>query len=278
MHTNSHLVGQISGRAHALLHALTRCLSLPLLLGATAALAQPKPVHDAPPGEPAKRVSQADQVRVLLVASLETTLSSPAAARITFLTTNMGGAFTKGQTLVAFDCDEPQARQKMAQAELAGAQETLEARVRMQGLEQASDVEVALAAAAVTKARGQIDLQRAQVAQCTIKAPWAGRVAKMHVKNFMSVTPSQPLLDLVASGPLRLKLNLPSKLVARVSPGTLLDVSIDETGKSYEVRVHAVNSRVDPVSQTVEVEAAVTKPYPELLPGMSGVANLAALR
>jgi RND family efflux transporter MFP subunit len=216
-------------------------------------------------------------VRVLLVAGLETTLSSPATGRITELNASLGAGFAKGATLVAFDCDEPQARLKMAQAELAGAQETLEARVRMQGLEQASDVEVAVAAAAVNKARGQVDLQKAQIAQCTIKAPWPGRVAKLHVKNYMSVTPGQPLLDLVMSGPLRLRLNLPSRLVAHVSKGTLLNVTIDETGKTYEARVHAVNSRVDTVSQTVEVEAAVTKSYPELLPGMSGVADLSSL-
>jgi multidrug efflux pump subunit AcrA (membrane-fusion protein) len=94
----------------------------------------------------------------------------------------------------------------------------------------------------------------------------------------MSVTPGQPLLDLVMSGPLRLKLNLPSKLVARVNKGTLLNVAIDETGKTYEARVQSVNSRVDPASQTVEVEATIVKFFPELLPGMSGVANLSTLR
>ena len=40
--------------------------------------------------------------------------------------------------------------------------------------------------------------------------------------------------------------------------------------------MNAVNSRVDSVSQTVEVEAAITGSNPELLPGMSGVAVLPA--
>jgi hypothetical protein len=40
----------------------------------------------------------------------------------------------------------------------------------------------------------------------------------------------------------------------------------------------ALNSRVDPVSQTIEIEAAIAKNYPELLPGMSGVAALTTLR
>jgi membrane fusion protein (multidrug efflux system) len=267
------------------IRSLTTSLGLSLLLCAAAASAQPKQQPDLPepppPGELAAHPAAgatADQVRVLLIADRETTLSSPITARITDMNSSMGMAFGQGQILVSFECTESQARLKMAQAELSSAQETQEARVRMQGLAQASDVEVAVAAAAVAKARGQVDLNQAQVGQCNIRAPWAGRVAKVHAKTFMSVTPGQPLLELVKSGPLRLKLNLPSRLVARVTKNTPLNVTIDETGKTYEARVQALSGRVDPVSQTVEIEATITKAYPELLPGMSGTANLAALR
>jgi membrane fusion protein, multidrug efflux system len=222
--------------------------------------------------------SSNDAVRVLLVADRETTLSSPVTAKIKMLYVSIGVQFGAGQTLVSFDCEEPVARLGMANAELAGAVETHEAKIRMQGLEQASDVEVALAASAAAKARGQVELQQAQVAQCTIKAPWAGRVAKVHVRTHMSVTPGQPMVDLVKSGPLRIKLNAPSRMVGKVKPGSVFDVVIDETGKTYQARVLAVNSRVDPVSQTVEIEAAIVRNFSELLPGMSGVASLNLLR
>lgn len=219
-----------------------------------------------------------DTVRVLLVADRETTLSSPVTARIKMLYVSIGMSFAAGQTLVAFDCEEPVARLGMAKAELAGAVEAHEAKIRMQGLEQASDVEVALAASAAAKARAQVSLQNAQVGQCSIKAPWPGRVAKVHVRSYMSVTPGQAMVDLVKSGPLRLKLNAPSRLIAKVKPGALFDVAIDETGKSYQARVLAVNSRVDPVSQTIEIESVITKSYDDLLPGMSGVALLNAFK
>ena len=215
-----------------------------------------------------------DTVRVLLIADRETTLSSPVTARIKMLHVSIGMPFGAGQTLVSFDCEEPVARLGMAKAELAGAVETHEAKIRMQGLEQASDVEVALAASAAAKARAQVALQNAQVGQCSMKAPWAGRVAKVHVRSYMSVTPGLPMVDLVKSGPLRLKLNAPSRMLSKIKVGTLFDVAIDETGKSYQARVVAVNSRVDPVSQTIEIESAIAKNYEELLPGMSGVALL----
>ena len=219
-----------------------------------------------------------DTVRVLLVADRETTLSSPVTATIKQLYVSIGMPFKEGQILVAFECDEPAARLGMAKAELSGAVEAHEAKIRMQGLEQASDVEVALAASAAAKARAQVALQNAQVAQCAIKAPWAGRVAKVHVRTRMSVTPSQPMVDIVKSGPLRIKLNVPSRLISKVKAGSLFDVSIDETGKSYQARVVALNSRVDPVSQTIEIESVIAKNYDDLLPGMSGVALLNAFK
>ena len=130
-----------------------------------------------------------ESIRVLLTPERETTLSSPLAARIKQLNVSLGVAFSAGQMLASFDCDEPVARMNMAKAELGGAVETHEAKLRMQGLEQASDVEVALAASAVDKARAQEMLHHAQIKQCSVIAPWAGRVSKVHVRNYMGVTP-----------------------------------------------------------------------------------------
>ncbi len=234
-----------------------------------AAAVLPVPSRPAPAGE---------SVRVLLVADRETTLSSPVTANIKMLYVSIGKPFAAGQTLVEFVCDEQVARLGMAKAELAGAVETHEAKIRMQGLQQASDVEIALAASATAKARAQVALQNAQVAQCSIKAPWSGRVAKVLVRTSMSVTPGQPMVEIVKSGPVKMKLNAPSRLIAKVQPGALFDVVIDETGKTYQAKVLAVNSRVDPVSQTIELEAVITKESKDLLPGMSGVAMLSGFQ
>lgn len=215
----------------------------------------------------------ANPVRVLLVPDKETTIASTIAARIITFNGTLGQSFRAGDTLVAFDCDEALARVEMSKAELSGAIEQHEAKVKMQGLEQASDVEVALAASASNKAKAQLNLNQAQVGQCRIYAPWAGRVAKANVKNHMTVTSGQPLMELVNSGPLKLKMNLPSIMLASTKVGSKFNISIDETGQTYQAIVSAINSRVDPVSQTVEIEARMLKSYKELLAGMSGVAS-----
>ena len=97
----------------------------------------------------AAAVPTAELVRVLLTPGGETTLASPVAAKVQNLNATLGASFARGQTLVSFDCSEQTARLDMAKAELDGAVEQHEAKIRMQGLEQASDVEVAMAASAV---------------------------------------------------------------------------------------------------------------------------------
>lgn len=245
----------------------------PLLAGVDSkrnAAVEPR-VATAMPAGPASPAD--DNVRVLLIPSLDTTISSPVVGRIKGIESALGASFAAGQVLVRFDCEEPVARRDMARAELAGAVETHEAKVRMRGLDQASDVEVALAASAAAKARAQVALGDAQVGQCDVHAPWAGRIAKAHARNAMSVNAGQPLLDLVKTGPLKLKLSVPSRWLQRMQPGVAFDVTIDETGRSYQARVSALNSRIDPVSQSIEIEAAMARTYPDLLAGMSGTAR-----
>jgi RND family efflux transporter MFP subunit len=216
-------------------------------------------------------------VRVLVLPAGETTLASPVAGRIVQLHAELGKSFKKGEVLIYLDCEEPQARLAMARSDLAGTTEQHEAKLRMQGLEQASDVEVALAASAVVKAKAQIDLLQFQISQCAIRAPWSGRIAGLHVRNFMTISPGLPLLDLVQAGNLRLKLNVPSRWLTSLKPGMRFDVTIDETGKTYPAHIRLVNGRVDPVSQTIELEAALLTIYPGLLPGMSGVSRFSGM-
>ncbi|MCY1399673.1 hypothetical protein D9M71_147340 [compost metagenome] len=52
-----------------------------------------------------------------------------------------------------------------------------------------------------------------------------------------------------------------------------LEVSILETGKTYPARISAINSRVDAVAQTVELEARLDAEHPELIAGMTGTAR-----
>lgn len=256
----------------------TSILPACLMLITALASAQVRPPAVAAGPSAARPGDDPNAIRVLLAPALETTLVSPFSGRIRHLAVSLGQSFAKGKVLVAFDCDEPEARLKMAEAEYASARETHEAKLRLQGLQQAGEVEVSLAASAAERARAQIALNKAQVAQCSVTAPFAGRVVRLAVKDHQGVTQGQPLVELVGHGALKLRVNAPARWVTWLRPGTSFQVAIDETGNNYKAKITAINARIDAVSQSIELEAAIDGPAPDLLPGMSGVARFAPPR
>ncbi len=213
--------------------------------------------------------AQDQRVRTLLVPASETVISSQLAGRITEIKDHVGIPFVRDEVLVRFDCNELNARLKMAEAELESADLTLKVKQELQKLQSAGETEVALAAAAASKARAQMVLQKVLIESCEIRAPFDGSVAKISARAFQSVNQGQSLLEIVSRTPPRARMNIPSRWLVWLKPGAAFKVTVDETGRSYTGKVTAVSSRVDAVSQTVEVEGEIENTA-ALVAGMSG--------
>ena len=217
----------------------------------------------------------ADSPRVLLIPQRETTLVAQTVAQVRDIRAGLGTAFRKGETLVRFDCGQPVARRAIARATVSSAKQNLAAKQRLKALKAAGGVEVGLARAEVDKAAAELQLANVQIGQCRIRAPYAGRIVRQHVRQFQGVKAGDPLLEIVASGPLKLRLNVPSRWLAWLKAGVNFEIQIDETGKRYPASVQALNARVDAASQSIEIEGVVKGEHRDLLAGMSGVARFA---
>ncbi|MDG9925673.1 MULTISPECIES: efflux RND transporter periplasmic adaptor subunit [unclassified Pseudomonas] len=214
-------------------------------------------------------------IRVLLAAEVETTLSSKMGGTLDELHASLGQTVDKGKLLAQFDCREGQARAKVTNAELTMAKQNLEAKRQLRKLDAVGDLEVAMAATEVEKADGARSMAQTQVSYCKVVAPFTGRIAKVHAKPHQTVSAGAPLFDLVGAGTLKVRMNVPSRLLTSLQLGSPLQINISETGKDYAAKVSAINSRVDAVAQSVELEATLDAEHPELIAGMSGVARLA---
>jgi multidrug efflux pump subunit AcrA (membrane-fusion protein) len=146
-------------------------------------------------------------------------------------------------------------------------------RLRLQALGAAGELEVTVAAAAADKARSQVTLRVSQLAYCKVAAPFSGNVARLRVKASESVNLGQPLVDLVNPASLKAQMFVPAAWIAWLRPGAPLTIHVRETGQTYQARVSKINSRVDGVSQQLELEAKIEKGEIRLLPGMVGSAT-----
>ncbi len=220
--------------------------------------------------------SSAESVRFLVVANSESVVSAVTSGRIATINVGLGDAVRAGQSVATIDCAETVARRDAARAELASSRVQYEAKQKLQGLQSAAEVEVEMAAANVNRSESQVKVFDAQVAQCQMSSPFAGRVARVHVKVGQGVSAGAPVMDIVGSGTPKAKLNAPSKWLQWLKVGDTLKATVDETGESYPIRVSRISGRVDAVSQTVELEASFTGKSGNVLPGMSGIARVDA--
>lgn len=225
---------------------------------------------------PAPVAADVNEVPALILAGQETTLSSQMAGRIRVLNVGLGDDFAKGATLLEFDCSEQQAQLDTATADFRAARDTHLARLRLQALGAAGELEVTVAAAAADKARSQIAFRESQMAYCKVEAPFAGKVARLRVKASESVNASQPLVELVNPAFLRAQMFVPAAWIGRVRVGSAIALQMKDTGRTYRAAISKVNARVDGVSQQLELEARIENPDARLLPGMVGMARLAA--
>ena len=223
--------------------------------------------------EPAKPAAAEPEVAALIVAGEETTLSSQMAGRIRQLRVGLGEKVKKDARLMEFDCSEQRAQYETAEAEHRAARETHLARLRLQALGAAGELEVTVAAAAADKARSQVTLRRSQLAYCRVSAPFAGNVARLRVKASESVNVGQPLIDLVNPASLKAQMFVPASWITWLKPGIPLSINVRDTGQTFKASVSKVNSRVDGVSQQLEIEARIDKDQGRLLPGMVGSAR-----
>ena len=71
---------------------------------------------------------------------------------------------------------------------------------------------------------------------------------------------------------LKVQLFVPAAWAAWLRPNSQFELRIKETGRSYPARVSKLNSRVEGVSQQLEIEARLDGSSAGLIPGMVGVA------
>lgn len=218
------------------------------------------------------RPAGANEVRALVVPRREAKLSSRITARILTIGPEPGLAFKKGNTLVTFDCRAHRAQRRKAQATLLAATKTFENRTQLRKLQSGSVLALELARAEQLKARASLEEVLAVLHECMIRAPFAGRVVARMANAHESVTPGTPLIEIIDERDLDARVIVPSRWLSWIKVGKKLDIRIEELNQSYKAEVRTIGSRVDPVSQSIEITAGLLGDLTSLKPGMSGVA------
>ncbi|MDB5829998.1 MAG: efflux transporter periplasmic adaptor subunit [Variovorax sp.] len=123
--------------------------------------------------------------------------------------------------------------------------------------------------------RALVAQQQALVAKKTIRAPFSGRLGITTVNPGQYLNPGDKIVTLQTIDPIYIDFSLPQKQLAGLSVGQVVNVATDGfVGELFPGKINAINSKVDPTTRNVLVEATIANPQRRLLPGMFARANV----
>lgn len=257
--------------------ALSRCPAASLLAiwmllmtpgSGTARAAPPPTAVFVAPAQSARFVERIEALGTLQ-ANESVTLTAPITETIRAIYFDDGDRVSAGKVLVEMTSAEEHALLEEASAQLEEAKLQYD-RVKVlatQGTTAQSLVDERRREWETAQARAKSIESR--LADRVIRAPFAGVVGLRNISVGALVEPGDPITTLDDDSVMKLEFPVPSLHVAALKPG--LEVAAHSNaypGREFVGRVRSIDSRVDPVTRSVVVRAALPNPDRALRPGM----------
>lgn len=227
----------------------------------------------------AERIEATGELR----AQEQAAIASELAAQVTEILVDEGEPVEEGQVVLELDPERRELERADARARLAEARASLEERRRdhsrvrsLHAQNIASQAQLDQAATELSLARSRHEAAEAQagvaervVRDATVRAPFAGLVARRHVSRGEYVQVGQPLFDLVALDPIEAEFHVAERDSARVAQGQEVALSVAPYPKeSFAGAVTMIAPTIDPKTRTLRVKAQVDNADGRLRPGL----------
>ncbi len=142
----------------------------------------------------------------------------------------------------------------------------------------ASQEQVRNLLAQVNNLRTQLALAQKKLADCTIRAPFAGTVRARLVEVGQYVREQTAVMSITMMNPLKLATSIPERWFPYVMPGALLELTVEAYAEKFPSKVARVGKAVDSQSRTFNIEAFVDNTRGKLRPGLFARAVLTTSR
>jgi len=115
----------------------------------------------------------------------------------------------------------------------------------------------------------QMTQQQATLEKKTIRAPFGGRLGISTIAPGQYLNAGDKIVPLQANDPIYVDFYLPQQQIAQVKRGEAVTVTSDAwPGREFSGKISAINSTIDPSTRNIQVEATISNPQRDLLPGM----------
>jgi len=196
---------------------------------------------------------------------------------VQLLNVKEGSTVRKGQTLARVASPQMESTQRSAQATLEQAQDAYERMKKVYDNGSLPEIKWREMVANLEKAQAAVDLANATLADNTLTAPFSGTVASLNVEMGENVPPLKPVMRIINTDGLTVKISVPEDEIAKVSVGDTAEVVIPALGdRHYNGKVTEKGMTASLLTHSYPVKVLISQPDSELVPGMIGKVVLKA--
>ncbi|MCU0253661.1 MAG: efflux RND transporter periplasmic adaptor subunit [Acidobacteria bacterium] len=249
-----------------------------IFFGGFLAVSLPVPAVAAPTGSAASPGTLSDPFPSSLYVERDVKVAARRSGVIEKVLVDRGQTVRTGQTLALLETDLATHEVELAQEELRLAEAELQRVTPLAAQGIVSQQELQQKQIDRDLARTRLNREQAMLERCKVQAPFAGVVAERWavVGERVQEDDNTPLFRVVASGPLRARVDLPEGMLARVAVGNRATVTLDrDPATEHAARIVFVSPSVDAASGTAPVIVELPASGTPLRPGSAVSVRLA---
>ena len=182
-----------------------------------------------------------------------------------------GSHVKRGQVLARVNSPSMESSLHAAQATLEQAQDAYDRLKKVHDNGSLPEIKWREMVANLEKAQASYDLANSMLADNTVTAPFEGTVSGLNVTQGESITPLKPIMRVIGSDDLVVKISVPENEISLVKVGDeaqILIPALDD--RRYEGTVIEKSMTASLLTHSYPVKVSISQPDAELLPGMVG--------
>ncbi|MBR4392040.1 MAG: efflux RND transporter periplasmic adaptor subunit [Bacteroidales bacterium] len=182
-----------------------------------------------------------------------------------------GSKVQKGQVLARVSSPSMESTLRASEATLQQAQDAYDRLKKVHDNGSLPEIKWQEMVANLEKAHAGVDLANAMLMENVLTAPFSGIVTSVNAELGENITPLKPVIRLISTQGLTVKISVPEDEIHRMSIGETADIVIPALGdRHYRGKIIEKSMTASLVTHSYPVKVLIEHPDKELFPGMIG--------
>lgn len=211
-----------------------------------------------------------EAVKAVLFPFREAVIAARAESTLLPYRFKLGEPFKAGEVLTALDDSRYALEVRRATEQADFARTVFEDKKQLRAKNFTSDHELKKAEFDLSVAESSLADAKLNLSYCTVKAPFAGKLAEIRTQEYETVRPGQPLFRIIDDNRLLAVMNVPLNDVALTAVGNPVTIAVEGGNLAAKGRIYEVAPQADHRTGTVRIRVLIDNGDGKLRAGMTG--------